>query len=139
MPEKRMLIVDADLIQRIDENRNDMTRVEFLQFLLDSYLKKETKTEDITPRGDLNQFREEIRDLLKGLAADSQTKKDGRGDEYVTREELQIFQEGIKDLLRSFLDFFMTYSLEMGKEPEDSEFQQFANRLHSLDRSVKRR
>ena len=110
MPEKRMLIVDAELIQRIDENRNDMTRVEFLQFLLDSYLKKETKSEE-APRADLNQFREEIKDLLQGLAADSHTKKDGRGDEYVTREELQLFQEGIRDLLRSFLDFFLTYSL----------------------------
>jgi hypothetical protein len=138
MPEKRMLIVDAELIQRIDENRNDMTRVEFLQFLLDSYLKKEARSED-TPRGDLNQFREEIKDLLKGLAADSQTKKDGRGDDFITREELQLFQEGIKDLLRSFLDFFLTYSLEMGKEPQDSEFQQFAEKLQSLDRSNKRR
>ena len=138
MPEKRMLIVDAELIQRIDENRNDMTRVEFLQFLLDSYLKKEARSEE-PPRGDLNQFRDEIKDLLKGLAADSHASKDGRGDEYVTREELQLFQEGIRDLLRSFLDFFLTYSLEMGKEPQDSEFQQFTERLHALDRSVKRR
>lgn len=138
MPEKRMLIVDAELIQRIDENRNDMTRVEFLQFLLDSYLKKEVKTED-APRGDLNQFREEIKELLKGLATDSLTKKDGRGDEYVTREELHLFQEGIRDLLRSFLDFFLTYGLEIGKEPQDNEFQQFTEKLQALDRSVKRR
>lgn len=138
MPEKRMLIVDAELIQRIDENRNDMTRVEFLQFLMDSYLKKESKNDE-PPRADIHQFREEIKDLLKGLVSDGQPKKEGRLDEYVTREEMLMFQDGIKDIMRSFLDFFLTYSLEMGKESQDSEFQQFTEKLQTLDRSMKRR
>lgn len=138
MPEKRMLIVDAELIQRIDENRNDMTRIEFLQFLMDSYLKKEAKNDEL-PRTDMHQFREEIKDLLKGLVSDGQPRKEGRQDEFVTREEMLMFQDGIKDILRSFLDFFLTYSLEMGKEPQDSEFQQFTEKLQALDRSMKRR
>jgi hypothetical protein len=138
VPDKRMLIVDAELIQRIDENRNDMTRIEFLSFLMDSYLKKENRNDD-QPRTDIHQFREEIKDLLKGLVSDGQPKKEGRPDEYVTREEMLMFQDGIKDIMRSFLDFFLTYSLEMGRESQDSEFQQFTEKLQTLDRSMKRR
>jgi hypothetical protein len=34
MSDKRMLIVDAELIKRIDDNRGDMGRSEFIDFLL---------------------------------------------------------------------------------------------------------
>jgi len=137
--ERRILIVDAELIERIDANRNDMARMEFLEFLMDSYLNKEVKHEDIPPHTDLHQFREEIKDLLKGLVTDTQLKKETKTDDFVTREELHQFQDGIRDMLRTFLDFFLTYGLEMGKEPQDSEFQQLSQKLQSLDRPPKKR
>jgi len=106
---------------------------------MDSYLNKEVKHEDTPPHADLHQFREEIKDLLKGLVTDTQLKKETNTDNFVTREELHQFQEGIRDMLRSFLDFFLTYGLEMGKEPQDSEFQQLTQKLQSLDRSPRKR
>ena len=43
MPEKRMLIVSAELVRKIDENRGDMTQAEFLEFLIDSQLAEKVK------------------------------------------------------------------------------------------------
>ena len=43
MSEKRMLIMPAELVKKIDDNRGDMTQVEFIDFLIDGQLKEETK------------------------------------------------------------------------------------------------
>ena len=102
MSEKRMFIVDAELVKRIDDNRGDMSRSDLINFLIDSQLKEESK------------------------------KHNG-----VTREEFHQFQEGTKELLRSFLEFFISYGLELGKQPEDKEFEQLTQRLQALGSSQK--
>ena len=38
MAEKRMLIVPAELVKKIDDNRGDMTQAEFIELLIDSKL-----------------------------------------------------------------------------------------------------
>jgi hypothetical protein len=103
MAERRMLIVDAELVKRIDDNRGDMSRPDFINFLIDNQLKEESK-------------------------------KSSNG---VTREEFHQFQEGTKELLRSFLEFFISYGLELGKQPGDSEFEQLSRQLQSLGASAK--
>ena len=40
MAEKRMLIMPAELIKKIDENRGDMSQAEFIDFLIESQLKE---------------------------------------------------------------------------------------------------
>ena len=102
MSEKRMLIVGAELVTKIDDNRGDMGRSEFMSFLIESQFKEESK------------------------------KQDG-----VTREEFHQFQEGTKELLRNFLEFFISYGLELGKQPSDNEFEQLAQKLQSLGSSAK--
>ncbi len=97
MPERRMLIVDAELVKKIDENRGDLSRPDFINFLIDSRLKEEAKS----PGG-------------------------------VTREEFAQFQEGTRELLRSFLQFFISYGLELGKQPDDNAFEQLSQQLQSL-------
>lgn len=104
MSEKRMLILDAELVKKIDENRGDLGRSEFINFLIDQQLKE--KEED---------------------------KKQGG----VTRDEFHQFQEGTKELLRSFLEFFISYGLELGKQPSDSEFEHLTRKLQSLGGSAK--
>jgi len=103
MSEKRMLIVDAELVRRVDENRGDMSYAEFINFLIEKQLKGEVKNQD----------------------------------DIVTREEFYQFQEGAKELLRSFLDFFINYGLELGKQPRDEEFEQLAQKLRALSNSKK--
>jgi hypothetical protein len=102
MSDKRMLIVDAELLKRIDDNRGDMSRPDFVNFLIESQLKEETKK----PGG-------------------------------ITREEFQQFQDGTKELLRSFLDFFISYGLELGRQPADGEFEQLTRKLQGLGGSAK--
>jgi len=104
MSEKRMLIIDAELVKKMDDNRGDMGRSEFIDFLIDTQLKEKEEG----------------------------TKRDG-----VTREEFHQFQEGTKELLRNFLEFFISYGLELGKQPSDNEFEQLARKLQSLGSSVK--
>jgi hypothetical protein len=104
MSEKRMLIVDAELVEKIDDNRGDLSRSEFVTFLIDSLL---------------------------------QEKGTGKDNNLVTREEFHQFQEGTKELLRSFLEFFISYGLELGKQPKDKEFEQLSRRLQALGSSPK--
>jgi hypothetical protein len=104
MSEKRMLIVDAELVKKVDDNRGDMGRSEFLNFLIGSQLKEK-----------------------------EESKKQGS----VSREEFHQFQEGTKELLRNFLEFFISYGLELGKQPSDSKFEQLTRKLQSLGSSAK--
>jgi hypothetical protein len=104
MSEKRMLIVDAELAKKIDDNRGDMDRSEFINFLIETQLKE---------------------------------KEEGKKQGGVTREEFHQFQEGTKELLRNFLEFFISYGLELGKQPGDNEFEQLAQKLQSLGSSAK--
>jgi hypothetical protein len=104
MSEKRMLIVDAELVKKIDDNRGDIGRSEFINFLIESELKE---------------------------------KEEGKKQGSVTREEFHQFQEGTKELLRNFLEFFISYGLELGKQPSDNEFEQLARKLQSLGSSAK--
>ena len=97
MSEKRMLVVDADLVGKIDENRGELSRSEFVDLLIET--------------GGVQK------------------------DDVVTREEFREFQEGAKELLRSFLDFFINYGLELGREPRDEDFEQLSRKLRTLARS----
>ena len=100
MAEKRMLIVDAEVVRKIDENRGDMNCSEFLNFLIVRQLK-----EDV---GDQN---------------------------YVDKEEFHQFAQGMKELLRNFLEFFISYGLEMGKQPKDKTFVELSQKLQALGNS----
>ena len=109
MSEKRMLVVDADLVGRIDENRGDLSRSEFIDLLIEGQLREKEESS-----------------RKKAKAAD---------DDVVTREEFIQFQEGAKELLRSFLEFFINYGLELGRDPRDEEFEQLSRKLRTLSRS----
>ena len=104
MSEKRMLIVPAELIKKVDANRGDLSQAEFIDFLIESQLKERTKE------------REE--------------------KEYVTKEEIRSFEEDIKKLFKSFLDFFVNYGLELGKQSPASEFEELTSRLHELEKDL---
>jgi len=100
MPERRMLIVPAELVRKIDENRGDVSRAEFIDFLIDSQLKEEPKEQ-----------------------------------QYATKEDIRSLELDIKKLLKSFVDFFVSYGLELGKHPAKTEFEELANKLQGLEES----
>ena len=104
MPEKRMLIVPAELVRKIDENRGDMTQADFIEFLIDSQVQESVK---------------------EPAAIDTK--------EFATKDEMKSFEEDIKKLLKSFLDFFVGYGLELGKESPHPEFEELTSKLHELE------
>jgi len=104
MPEKRMLIVESDVIRKIDENRGDMSISDFISFLIDGQLKQ-----------DVN----------------------GRNNDHITKEEFSQFEQGIRELLRNFLEFFLSYGLELGKQPTDRELEKLSQKLRTLGGSAK--
>ena len=99
MAEKRMLIVDADVVRKVDENRGDMSQSEFLNFLIEHHLKEAV----------VNQ-----------------------GQGYVKEEEFYQFAQGMKELLRNFLEFFLSYGMELGKQPQDKTFEELSQKLQAL-------
>jgi len=98
-----MLIVDAEVVRKIDENRGDMNCSEFLNFLIDSQLKEEVGNQN-----------------------------------YVDKEEFHQFALGMKELLRNFLEFFLSYGLELGKQPQDKTFEELSQKLQALGNSGKK-
>ena len=104
MPEKRMLIVEADAVRKIDENRGDMSVSDFIGFLIDSQLKQEVN---------------------------------GQSNDHITKEEFRQFEQGMRELMRNFLEFFLSYGLELGKEPSDKQLEALTKKLQVLGASAK--
>ena len=99
MSDRRIVVLPAELVVKVDENRGDMSRAEFIDLLLDSHLGNDNEE---------------------------------RSPEFVTRESLADFERGIKELLRSFMEFFVTYSLEIGKASGDSDLESLTERLKEV-------
>ena len=69
MGEKRMLILDADVVRKVDENRGDMGLSDFIGFLIDSQLNQDTngRNNDHITKDEFRQFEQGIRDLLRNF------------------------------------------------------------------------
>jgi len=99
-----MLIVDAEVARKVDENRGDLSQSEFLDYLISGQ--------------------------LEGDAANQNANQN-----YVSKEELFQLEQGIKELLRNFLEFFLSYGLELGKQPQDETFKELSQKLQALANS----
>ncbi len=98
MTEQRIMVLPAEVVARVDANRGDINRADFVNILLDSHLGKAKEPEQETQN-------------------------------FVTPESLESFEEGMKELLRSFLDFFITYGLEIGKGSGNVDLQALTESL----------
>ncbi len=121
MAEKRMLIMPAEVIKKIDDNRGDLSQAEFINFLIDTQLKGEGTEKQYATK-------EELLSLIQ-----EQLKEEAKKQHYVTKEEIQAFEHDIKSLLKSFLDFFVSYGLELGKQSPKAEFEELSNKLEELE------
>ena len=124
MTEKRMLILPAELVKKIDDNRGDVPQAEFLDFLIESHLKGAAHPANIVTREDI--------DVLKAEFAKLLNKESYR---YALKEEMAGFQEDTKKLLKSFVDFFIGYGLELGKDgPLD--LKEMTSKMTGLDKDL---
>ncbi|MBI4302971.1 MAG: hypothetical protein HY665_01335 [Chloroflexi bacterium] len=140
MPAKKTLSLDARVARKIDENRGDKDSSEFISLLIDNYLQDDPKEPEHVTKEEFAQFQEGIKELLRnfleffvsyGLELGKKQTAErtiddlneklqalgsrGTEQEYITREEFLQFQEGTRELLRNFLEFFISYAMELGK------------------------
>jgi hypothetical protein len=83
-------------------------------------------------RGDMSQA-EFIDFLIDSQLEEIKTKEQAK---YVTEEQFRSLEQDIKKLLKSFLDFFVSYGLELGKQAPQSEFEELASRLQGLEKEL---
>jgi len=105
MSEKRMLIVEATVAKRIEENRGDMNVSDFINFLIDGQLKPSSP----------------------GISTNN----------HITKDEFVQFEQGIKELLRNFLEFFLSYSMELGQHSTERELERLAQKMQGMGFSTK--
>ena len=69
MGEKRMLIIDADVVKKVDENRGDMSVSDFISFLISNQLGQDTngQNNDNITKEEFHQFEQGIRELLRNF------------------------------------------------------------------------
>jgi hypothetical protein len=121
MAEKRMLILPADLLKKIDDNRGDLSQAEFISFLIENQLKTDGNQKKQPSKGELVSLIE------------AQLKEASKKEHFVTREEMETFELDIKSLLKSCLDFFVGYGLELGKQSPKAELKELNSKLEELE------
>jgi hypothetical protein len=55
---------------------------------------------------------------------------------YATREELSSFEQDMRQLLKSFLDFFVSYGLELGENGQQIGIEKFTSKLQGLQKDL---
>jgi hypothetical protein len=128
MSEKLMLIVPTDLVAKINANRGDLSQAEFIGFLIDSLLGKKTDEKQDVNKDEIEAIKA---DLKKLIVKDEDVKK-----KYATKEEFKSFIQDNRRLLKSFLDFFIGYGLETGKQPNNNELLEITSKLKGLEEEL---
>ena len=128
MSEKLMLIVPTDLVAKIDANRGDLSQAEFINFIIDSLLDKKADEKQGTSQDEIESIKA---DLKKLVVREEDVKK-----KYATKDEFQSFMQDNRRLLKSFLDFFIGYGLEMGKQSNNNELVEITSKLKGLEEEL---
>lgn len=124
MTEKRMLIVPAELVNKIDNNRGDLSQAEFIDFLIENQLKTVSQPAAGVSGEDMEQLKAEFAKMLNKESY-----------KYALKEEMAGFQEDTKKLMKSFVDFFIGYGLELGKEgPLD--LKEMTSKFTGIDKEI---
>ncbi len=105
MSEKKMLIIDDELLRKIDENRGEMSRNEFLSFIINSKLEDNESPSSASP------------------------------SQYVSKAEYAQFTQEMKDLLRHFFDFFIKDGIKADEQPGNGDFADLSQKLQALTAS----
>ena len=127
MSEKVMLIVPAEIARKIDANRGDLSQAEFINFLIDSRLGNGGSGGEVS-KEEVDALKADIRKL--SMQEESLKKK------YATKEDIQAFQQDTKKLLKNFVDFFVGYGLELGKQSPNNELTEITSRLRGLEEEL---
>jgi Rps23 Pro-64 3,4-dihydroxylase Tpa1-like proline 4-hydroxylase len=116
-----------ELVKKITDNRGDMSQTDFVSFLIDSQLKDEAKSKAAVSREEFDDLRQDVKKLLAKIGGPKDTK-------FVTKAELASFQQDTKRLLKNFVDFFIGYGLELGKDSPLADLEELTSKLGEIDK-----
>jgi len=88
MMERQTIWLPDSLLRKIEERRGELTPEEFIEHCVDTFLAQQISEKQATRRA----------------------KPVG---EQVTREELEEFERRLKQTMRAFLEFLLTYNIEL--------------------------
>ena len=108
MPGRRILIIPAEVAQKLDDNRGDMSRSGFLDLLINRRLRKEVDDKEPIPQS-----------------------------QYATKEDVLSVQRDMKMLLKSLLDSFLSYGLETSKQTTESDFEETGDKIGTVEESLR--
>ena len=126
MTERKMLM---ELVKKITDNRGDLSQADFVNFLIDSQLKDEAKSKAAVSREEFDDLRQDVKKLLAKIGGPKDSK-------FVTKIELASFQQDTKRLLKNFVDFFIGYGLELGKDSPLADLEELTNKLGDIDKET---
>ncbi|MDD4873662.1 MAG: hypothetical protein PHE15_01630 [Dehalococcoidales bacterium] len=125
MSDKKMMIVPSGLVNKINENRGDLSQAEFIEFLINDQLGEKPKELKDTTSAEIEELRKEIRQFMQEVEV--------RQKNFVTKEEVSAFQEDTKKLMKSFLDFFIGYGIEFNKKSSTNDLKDLSKKLDELE------
>jgi hypothetical protein len=110
MSDKRMMIVPAEIVNKINENRGDLSQAEFIEFLINDQLGQDKPAElKNTTSAEIDQLRKEISSLCRMSKPSRRIRYQGRSGCFPGRH-----QETDEELPR----FLYRYGLEFNKKSE---------------------
>lgn len=121
MAERKMLL---ELIKKIMDNRGELSQEEFMNFLVDSGLQTESKGSAEVSQEEFAALKADVQQVMD---------KQAKMPKYVTPDEMAAFQQDTKKLLKSFVDFFIGYGLELGKESPLADLEELTSKLEKLE------
>ena len=62
-----ILVVDKDVVKQVDENRGEMTRTEFVNFLIHSQLEDGNRSQNYVDKEEYHRFVQEVKELLRNF------------------------------------------------------------------------
>ncbi len=110
--DKGIMIIPAKLLRIIDQSRDTLSRVEFVEVCIDTLL-KQGEVSGIAP--------EEVG-----------TAKGAKVEESVSRQEFEEFKRGIKNLQRAYIDLLLAFNLEPAARGSTEEREQLTQRVKRL-------
>ncbi len=62
-----VLVIDKDVVKQVDENRGELNRTEFVNFLIQSQLKECSQKQNYVEKEEFHQFTREMKELLRNF------------------------------------------------------------------------
>jgi hypothetical protein len=114
MSEKKMVVVDQDVINKIDSHRGILGRVEFVTRCVKATL---AEMEPEAALAEAKAARPEV----------------PAASEYVTKDEFAEFRKNMESIQREFLNFFTTYGKHLlGETLSEEEMKRFSAEFKRL-------